>query len=498
MIDKEKSLAYRFPELAKEWHPTKNEELTPYDVSAFSHRKIWWLGECGHAWDDVVSHRTAGRSCPYCAGKRVLKGFNDLGTLYPQIAKEWDYDKNDGLTPVAVSPNSHKKIWWKCANGHEWEASVSNRTKNGSSCPYCKGKKAILGVNDLVSVNPSLAAEWHPTKNGNLRPFDMMGSSKRKIWWKCFEGHEWQATLDSRSKGHGCPYCSGRYAITGINDLQTLRPDIAKYWHPTKNKKITPDRVTVASGVKYWWIGDCGHEWQTRVAHMCNKSTLEICPVCSSQNRTSFPEQAVFYYAVKLFPDSISRYGAHKKELDIYIPSLNVGIEYDGMRFHTEETVFKEQQKNEYFKNMGIQIFRIKERNDPETICDGFSIWYRPWNNYKQLNQALEMLFSAVASYCKIRIDNIDINVQKDNAEILSLYLKKRQTDGFAAKHPELLKEWHPTRNGKLDPWMIAEKSNQKFWWQCAKGHEWLAAVNERTGHNTGCPYCYQENRKSK
>lgn len=495
MIDKEKSLAHNLPELAEEWHPTKNQNLSPLDVAIGSSKKVWWLGKCGHEWDDTISHRAQGRGCPYCSSKRVLKGFNDLGTLYPQLVDEWHPTKNGAVTPYDITSKSGKKVWWKCSNGHEWEALVSNRTKNKSSCPYCKGKKPILGVNDLLSVSPQLALEWHPTKNGDLKPSDMMGSSKRRIWWKCSKGHEWKATLDSRSKGHGCPYCSGRYATTGVNDLRTLRPDIAKYWHPTKNKHITPDSVTVASGIKYWWIGDCGHEWQTSVAHMCNKATLEICPVCSSQNRTSFPEQAIFYYAEKLFPDSISRYSAHKKELDVYIPSLHVGIEYDGMRFHTEETILKEQKKDEFFKNMGIQIFRLKERDDPDTICDGFSVWYRPWNNYKRLNHALEMLFTSIISFCGIQTKDLTIDVQKDTAEILSRYLQKRRADGFAAKHPELLKEWHPTKNGDLDPWLISEKSNHKFWWKCSEGHEWRTSVNERVGHKTGCPYCYQERR---
>lgn len=484
------NLAILYPDLALEWHPTKNGALTPYDVTAKSHKKIWWLGKCNHEWESAISHRTAGRGCPYCAGKKVLIGFNDLATFYPDLVKEWHPTKNGTLTPFDVTVTSGKKVWWQCDVGHEWEAIVSNRTKQKSSCPFCKGKKAIKGKNDLKTVNPKLAAEWHPTKNGALTPSDMMRSSKRKIWWICSNGHEWQATLDSRDKGHGCPYCSGRFAESGVNDLQTLRPDVARYWHPYKNGDVGPDKVTVSSGQEYWWLGDCGHEWKTRVATMCEKSGLEICPVCISQSRTSFPEQAIYYYAKLLFPDSISRYVAHGKEIDVLIPSLNIGIEYDGLQYHTEDTRDKENKKDALFRELGINIFRLKEREEFITEVDGFFVWYRPWQQYKRLNGALELLFQSIGAFCNIDLPELDINIERDNAEILALYLKKKRNDGFAAKHPELLKEWHPTKNGNLDPWLIAEHSNQKFWWQCSNGHEWCVSLNSRVGKKTGCPVC--------
>lgn len=421
---------------------------------------------------------------------------NSLAVHYPNIASEWHPTKNGELNPYEITAISGRKVWWQCSKGHEWQALVSNRTKNGSECPYCKGKKAIKGVNDLETINPKLASEWHPTKNGVLLPCEMMSSSKKKIWWICSKGHEWKATLDSRSKGHGCPYCSGRYAETGVNDLQTQRPDIAKYWHPTKNKTTTPDKVTVASGVKYWWLGECGHEWQTRVAYMCKKKGLLGCPVCVSQSRTSFPEQAVFYYAKLLFEDSISRYVIHKKEIDVYIPSLRIGIEYDGLLYHTEETIQKEKDKDDYFKKLGIQVFHLKERECVDTVLEEFSVWYRPWDNYKRLNQAIEMLFGAIAEFCNLDLPMLDVNIERDNTKILSFFLKKRRNDGFAAKHPALLKEWHPTKNGDLDPWMIAEKSNQRFWWKCTCGHEWRVSVNSRVTKKTGCPMCGREKQR--
>ena len=123
------------------------------------------------------------------------------------------------LKPEDFMPNSNKKVWWKCSKGHEWQAIIQDRNK-GTGCPYCSGRYAIKGVNDLQTVNPTLANEWNYEKNNGLTPADVMPNSDKKVWWKCKNGHEWQAMIGNRHRGNGCPYCSGRYAIKDENDLQ--------------------------------------------------------------------------------------------------------------------------------------------------------------------------------------------------------------------------------------------------------------------------------------
>ena len=124
------------PELAEQWHPTKNGDLKPYMVMHKSRKKVWWLGSCGHEWQATIKDRVDGTGCPICKGKQILRGENDLATLYPNIAKEWHPTKNGGLTPYMIAPKSGKKVWWICEKGHEWQALVSDRT-NGIGCPIC-------------------------------------------------------------------------------------------------------------------------------------------------------------------------------------------------------------------------------------------------------------------------------------------------------------------------------------------------------------------------
>lgn len=130
------SLAQTHPDLAAEWNYELNGDLRPDDVTKGSSRKVWWTCPEGHTYQSTIANRVSGRKCPVCAGKKIIDGVNDLATLNPSLAQEWDYERNQNLTPNQISPNSHKKVWWICKNGHEWEAQVKSRN-SGCGCPVC-------------------------------------------------------------------------------------------------------------------------------------------------------------------------------------------------------------------------------------------------------------------------------------------------------------------------------------------------------------------------
>jgi hypothetical protein len=147
-----------------------------------------------------------------CAGKRILPGENDLASAFPDVAAQWHSARNGGLTPDQVAPSSNRRVWWRCGLGHTYRAAVSQRTVNGSGCPYCAGRKVLVGFNDLATVEPGAAAQWHPTLNGNLTPSQVTAGCHRKVWWQCPEGHVWKAMVYSRTGAQkcGCPVCAGR------------------------------------------------------------------------------------------------------------------------------------------------------------------------------------------------------------------------------------------------------------------------------------------------
>ena len=343
------------PNAASEWHPTKNGELRVENMIAGSHKRVWWrCSSCEHEWQAPIERRALkGNGCPPCgrkraaAAKRVVKPGNSIADTTPQVVSEWHPTKNGDLLPTEVNSSSHSKVWWQCELGHEWQTEVSKRTALGRNCPYCSNQKVLPGYNDLATHNPELAAEWHPTKNGDLTPTDVTpNSTRKKYWWlgKC--GHEWDASNATRNKGIGCPVCAGLRVLKGFNDLESQHPEIAAEWHPTKNGAITPDMVVSHSNKKVWWQCELGHEWPTGV-HMRHRTG---CPVCSGKK-----------------------------------------------------------------------------------VLSGFN--------------------------------------------------------DLATKDPELAAEWHPTRNGDLTPRQVVRFSGRRVWWLCDEGHEWPTTVATRST-GSGCPSC--------
>ena len=374
---KKNSLAAKYPEIAKEWHPTKNGNLTPEMVNAHTDKKVWWLlpyddpitgKHFNFEWKATIYHRTKGCMCPYLSNKAVWKGFNDLSTTNPKLAAQWHPTKNGNLKPSDVTAGSQKKVWWlipyddpitgehfvfehetriACringnnfdyllertawqgltdlatthpdiskewhptkngslkptdvtAGSHEkvywllpyddpktgkhfdfeWQAVVQSRV-HGKGCPYISGKALWKGFNDLESTYPELVKEWHSTKNGNLKPSDVTAGSIKKVWWilpyddpktgKHFD-FEWQATINNRTNGSGCPYLLNRKVWKGFNDLTTTRPEIAAEWHPTMNGHLTPSDVTLGSKKEVWWINSKGEAWKEKIYKRTSKT----------------------------------------------------------------------------------------------------------------------------------------------------------------------------------------------------------------------------------
>ncbi|MBR5677410.1 MAG: hypothetical protein IKX20_04655 [Paludibacteraceae bacterium] len=268
----------------------------PEEISQGSDKKVWWKCKLGHSWIASISSRQRGRGCPYCANKKILPGYNDLTTTHPQVASEWDYEKNGALTPEGVTSGSEHKVWWRCTNNHEWHATISNRVR-GNGCPYCSGRVVTVGVNDLATLAPQLVDEWDSEKNGEVLPSMVLPGSNLKAWWICGKGHSWLATIASRVSGNGCPYCANKSVLPGYNDLATAEPMIASEWDYEKNKPLLPTEVVSKSGKKVYWRCANGHSWSAIIK---SRTEGNGCPYCAKKRvdvggtdlLTCFPEIA--------------------------------------------------------------------------------------------------------------------------------------------------------------------------------------------------------------
>ncbi|MBR3131019.1 hypothetical protein IKG31_00365 [Candidatus Saccharibacteria bacterium] len=402
---------------------------------------------------------------------------------HPELAKYWNHKRNDelGLAFKDVTSGSGKKVWWKCERGHEWQAAPYNVSK-GQGCPFCSNRRVLKGFNDLETLNPELAAEWNYTKNGNLKPSDVIAGSTKTVWWKCPKGHEWKARIYSRNKNHSCPICN-MYKITSV------------------------------------------------------------------------PEKAIVYYLRKAgFQVEENKKIDGKKEVDIFIPSKSIAIEYDGQYWH--EDIDRDIKKNQLCSSLGIMLLRVREPLLPKLNSTSVDfVVDKITSDYSYLKPAIIWVLHYLG------VDESDVDIPRDIQEIYDLYndstviesiktfpgisekwdyeknvvniesvsrwsrmkawwkcvdcgysyMRTVSSECNGAKCPkcastelivgyndlatvrqDLLKLWNYEKNGATEPSSITPSSNKKVWWKCPKGHEWETAPHDILD-DIHCPYCTKE-----
>lgn len=362
------SLARLRPDLATQWHPSRNGALGPEQVTVFSGRKVWWLCPVAddHEWTASVSSRSAGNGCPCCAGFKVADS-NRLSIQRPDIAAQWHPTLNGELTPDQVTVGTSTRVWWQCAEGadHVWRTTVVKRTRDGRGCPACAGSQ-VADSNRLSIQRPDIAAQWHPTLNGELTPADVAIGSTKRVWWKCAEGddHVWSTTVVRRTwgLGSGCPCCAG-FQLADSNRLSVQRPDIAAQWNTDRNGTLTPADVTVGSERRAWWRcpDNPVHEWQAVVK---SRTTLGAgCPKCSIAHESAREVRIRHELAAVLgfAPDVVHlRLNGKRIAVDMAAEHLRLIVEYDGSYWH-QSKVHKDREKTELLIRNGWRVVRLRE-----------------------------------------------------------------------------------------------------------------------------------------
>ena len=269
------------PEIAREadgWDPT--------EFVAGSNKKQKWKCSLGHNWNARPADRIGKNSkCPYCSNSKLLTGFNDLASEFPEIAKE-----ADGWDPTQVISRTGKVFNWRCNEGHTWSNSPNARIRKESvsKCPYCSNHFAWAGFNDLATTHPEIAKEaygWDPTK--------FIAGSAKKLEWKCTKGHIFVMSLNNKLS-HDCSVCANRQINLGVNDLASQYPEIAKEAY-----EWDPRLVTFSNGTKKSWICSRNHIYKSSPKSRTGKYKTG-CPYCSNNLvlpgfndlKTRFPEIA--------------------------------------------------------------------------------------------------------------------------------------------------------------------------------------------------------------
>lgn len=486
------------PELAKEWHKTKNGSSTPNDITSGSNRKAWWCctKSSDHVWEAVVHSRALnGRGCPYCSGHRVSADKN-LVVNFPEIAKEWDYEKNDGLRPEEVAPYSGKGVWWICPKNknHSYQARVGHRTdKKKSGCPYCVGVK-VNHTNSLETLFPKIAKQWHPHKNGNLTPADVSIGSDTKVWWQCERStdHVWLTSVGDRTRGTNCPKCAPQTSLNEIRiftEIETLFPSARqglKIYGWDADIFIKELNLVIEYDGSYWHSSDKKRESD----HQKNLTFSQNHVVLFRIREEPLPKMSDFDLILPDRPVS-------KNNLNEIVNTIVELCSLEDNRFDDyqlmENFAGDQRYKEIVYYLPGPAPEQSLATLRPEIAADFHptkNAPLTPWHFFPGGGQKVWWLCPK---------DNSHEWQTTPNSRTYGGYgcpicsgMRASSTNNLAVLYPELIQEWHPEKNKMYDPYNIKPGSSYKVWWRCNSNrkHEWQARISARAKGKQKCPIC--------
>ena len=531
------------PEIAKEWHPTKNGELKPNQVTPASTKKVWWKCIEGHEWQTSMHTRSKGSNCPKCSrnkmsirgrilGRKRAKsmwGNNYLlkysfGKQYPEFAKEWHPTKNGNLKPTDVTISDERKVWWIDGLAHKWQATVHSRSRRFKSkqkskgCPSCaRSGSRFLHLEYRLKKEKSfkekfnkIANEWNYEKN-DKKPEEYLPVSHQKVWWKCKKGHEYKMQIYRKTgkQKQGCPHPDCRYTKTAETRRRyTIKKHggsfadkfshLLREWNWEKNGNLNPNKLPYTSEVKIWWNCKRKHEWKTAIS----KRTIrqQNCPKCN--NKTSHLEVRVYSELKYFFPRTIWQHPFKNGHLDVFIPGHNIAIEIDGFWHQGRED--RDLLKDREAKKLNIKMIRIRwEKLEKISKLHISHNWQSRKGDFSTFVNLIKILLLEMKLDNQKRTKLLEyIENEKYVNETFFLDTWANNTDpkpghSLAERFPEVAKDWHPTANGNLTPNDIPYSSQMSVYWLCKVHGKWQQSPNGRTNNNppSGCKKCGDKRR---
>ena len=315
-------------------------------------------------------------------------------------------------------------------------------------------------------------------KNPTIQIIDEYKGARKKILCKCKKcQYIWEIRADHLLEGHGCPKCGGALKknnelfLKQFGDKQQLIEPLEEYIN-AKTKILCRCKI-------------CHNEWKALPNKLLEGNG---CPLCASRKKTSFPEQAIYYYIKQVFPDAVNRYNVlkNKCELDIYIPQKKIGIEYDGIYWHKNKTDL-EKSKYKICKSKGITLFRIRE-NEGENDEEEVSADYIILRKYPYVSDTLDNSIKLLMKQMNIKAN---VDTKRDSIKIQEQYYRELACNSLQQKYPNVSEEWEYEKNGNITPAKVSYASNERYWWKCKKcQYIWRAQVADRTVGRKGCPKC--------
>ena len=414
-----------------------------------------------------------------------------LAIEYPELAKEWS--KNNPFGSDTVASKSARRVLWTCPYcNRDYPAIIANRVRNGSKCPYCGPTKTkVCEENSLARKFPEVSKEWHYALNAPLTPRDILPGADKRFFWRCAKGHVWEAPAYARTgpRKHGCPMCS-HHSASEETCLQTLNPELSRFWHYEKNAPLTPEDVTAQSNKRLWWVCQKGHTWKQSVNVMSKLSPEKFCPFCS--NRQVCKDNSLAFRNPKLVAEWDDEQNA---------PLTLEQVLFDSKKqvwWRRGELVWRDSVYNRNLKGQNMPPKTKKNVHQIYSLATVNPKLAAQWNAEK--NGTLTPKDVSANSgkniwwKCPQCENEWETTVAKRNGRGDGCpYCSRRRVSPeycLATQNPALAAQWHPFKNGNLRAQDVLPVSAKKVWWKCPQcENEWKATISNRS-KGRGCPKC--------
>jgi very-short-patch-repair endonuclease len=411
----EKSFASH--EKSKYWSD-KNGDIKPRKVFKSSSAKYWLSCECGHDFESALSEITGHHNtwCPYCASQKLCdnedcKSCHEKSFASHEKSKFWS-DKNGDIKPREVFKSAKNKYWFICECGHQFESSLNSIGGIIATwCPYCANKKLCDNEDCKSCHEKSFASheksKYWSDKNGDIKPRKVFKSSSAKYWLSCECGHDFESALSEITGHHNtwCPYCSNpSKKLCDNEDCQSCREksfashEKSKYWSDKNVDEngiiINPRQVFKFSGIKYWFICECGHDFESNLNNISGLNRW--CPICV--NKT---ERKLYEHLLKIYPNIIHKfytYWCKNTNTNSYLPfdfvlkEQKIIIELDGPQHFVqvsnwdspEEQFENDQYKEKCANDNGYSVIRIIQED----------VWNDTYDWVNELKESIEQIIN--------------------------------------------------------------------------------------------------------
>lgn len=436
----ETSLAAVAPDIAKEWDYKKNSPTNPIDVFPNSHHKYWWICNSGHpSYSSSVANRNNGRKCPECSSKkhgerRRAAAINNQGSIvdtHPHLIQEWHNEKNEGLTPNSFPPASNKKVWWKCARGHEWDTTIAHRT-NGTECPKCNPQTSRLEIRIFSEIKAMFSDAVWRDKSLGVECDVFVPSVNLAIE---VDGYPWHKNRTEEDTSKQQLLASNNIKLIRLRDhrLDKLMPTDLVYTHSNKHKDIL---------IELW----------KQVSKLAGLSHKQKESIDRAIKKNSFLNSVEYRRLLSLLPGPLEEESLTRKFKSI------------ANEWHPE-------------KNAPLLPAHV-------SYASNLKVWWKCSKGHE---------WTATVNNRTSNKRNCP-ECKKTNAAQNATLQGLKRSGSLQKKRPDLAKQWHPTLNEGLTPNDVSPGSGRRVWWVCTGEHIWDATVNNRN-NGTGCPECNKKNR---